>query len=104
MYHAITTQQAQAKGHKPGRISTMRQVPLLIEVQLGRCWWRKRYKVRMRLLNEQGMTLCWTGFVESIQALCTSLGIAETDAVWQHSSLSEEPTQEQEGWTPFLFF
>jgi len=22
----------------------------------------------------------------------------------QHSSLSEEPTQEQKSWTPFLFF
>lgn len=104
MHHALTTQQAQTREHRQGRISTVRQVPLLIEVQSGGYWGRKRYRVRMRLLNEQGMTLCWTGFVESIQVLCASLGIAETDAVWQLTPLPEETTQEQEGWTPFLFF
>ncbi len=42
--------------------------------------------------------------LRGLYALCASLRIKETDAVWQHRSLPEKGTQDQQGWTPFLFF
>jgi len=36
MTHSITAQEASARGNAPERIITLRQVPLLVEVQLSK--------------------------------------------------------------------
>lgn len=104
--HYYTAEEAHNGLLTSGGITTISQVPLLIEVRLSRKgWlWKRSHRVRMQLLNEHGITFRWTGSMKNLHVICASLGIRETDAVWQHTSLIEKETQDQGGWTPFLFF
>ena len=106
MRYLITAQEARASLRRSEGISTVRRVPLRIEVQVPRkrWFWRRSYHVRIHLLNEQGVSLRWTGVTQSLGAICASLGVKETDAVWQRTPFTEAGTQDQQGWTPFLFF
>lgn len=88
-------------------MSTVKQVPVKIEVQSCRQWWlfgRKGYRMKVRLINERGNAFRLVLFVPSLLEVCTQLGIGGADAIWQHTPAQAERDREREGWTPFMFF
>jgi hypothetical protein len=87
-------------------IVAVQSSPFQIEVRRSRRWGyfgKKGYRVRLRVLNEQGVTISWVRFVENLHVVRQSFNIPEDSAVWHIRFSSEEETPVST-WTPFLFF
>lgn len=87
-------------------IVAVQSSPFQIEAQRSRRWryfGKKGYRVRLRVLNEQGITISWTGFVENLHVIRQSFNIPEERAIW-HIRCSPKEDAPVSTWTPFLFF
>jgi hypothetical protein len=82
----------------PGRkdMVALHPAPLHIKARSSRRWkyfGKKGYWVTLRLLGEQGRSLQWTGFVESLHVISQSLTLSEQEAIWSIRSSVEGDIQ-----------
>lgn len=80
--------------------------PFQIEARRSRRWryfGKQGYRVRLRVLNEQGITISWTGFVENLHVISQSFNILEDRAVWRTRYPPKEDAPVSR-WSPFLYF
>lgn len=87
-------------------IVAVQSSPFRIEARRSRRWryfGKKGYRVRLRVLNEQGITIQWVGFVENLHVIGQSFNIPEDRAVW-HIRFSPKEDTPVSTWSPFLFF
>ncbi len=105
--HYYTTEEVNCTAmHGMKEIVAVRSSLFQIEARGSRRWryfGKKGCRVRLRVLNEQGITFPWVGFVENLHVIRQSFNIPEDSAVWRIRCSPKEDTPVST-WSPFLFF